>query len=673
MSVGVFKLRTWPISDGADEVDVVVLGAGPAGLAAALVRGAARPHGRWSSTGRTASAGSPRRSPWPASASTCGSHRLHPSIRPTCSTTSSALLGDELQLRPSRRAHPPRRPVGGVPAATGRPGDEASAGVRRPGGRRHRLGAAGGPAARPHASRRLRRPASGPAWAGPSPRSSTSRTPASCGASPPSELSGELFRRRVGAAGRATCCAACWRRARPAVVLVPAGGFGRIAEAMADDRDGARRRRSSCRTEPASRIAPADGISRRRDADGRDAPACDGRVDDSQPATWRRSPARPPTWSTPRRTASTTAAAVLVYLSVPRPRYTAVRRPLLPRAVRPRWPACPSRRSTADSAADPPTAPCCAPRCPATRRRRRVVQPATPSSLGSSAADLLAVGLPDPTPTSVHVERRSPRLPRVPPRVRASPAADARHVGRRARRASSPSAARRCSPTTTPTTPWRWAAPSPSASRPTVAVDPAAWRAARRRASPTTSSRTEVAVSFAAVLVVTGAAGFVGRHVLEQAAALGRAVFTVDRRHAPHQRVDLVVDLAEPGDRRDELTEVLASAESRDPPGGARRRARRARRRLATPSGQRDGRSHRVAPHTCRGPVVITSSSSVYGGSRTWPAEPMRTTGFARWVVTPCPRSPSNGRAPGGRRRVAGSPSSARSPWSVAVSVPTWR
>jgi nucleoside-diphosphate-sugar epimerase len=117
------------------------------------------------------------------------------------------------------------------------------------------------------------------------------------------------------------------------------------------------------------------------------------------------------------------------------------------------------------------------------------------------------------------------------------------------------------------------------------------------------------------VLVVTGAAGFIGRHVLEQAAAIGAEVIAVDRRQDADERIDLLVDLADATDRRPDLVGVLASATAvihlagaggvrSDVPGIAGRRRRdnvlAARSVLAlTPP---------------RVPVIVTSSSSVYGG-----------------------------------------------------------
>jgi nucleoside-diphosphate-sugar epimerase len=120
------------------------------------------------------------------------------------------------------------------------------------------------------------------------------------------------------------------------------------------------------------------------------------------------------------------------------------------------------------------------------------------------------------------------------------------------------------------------------------------------------------------VLVVTGAAGFLGRHVLEQAAAGGHEVFTVDRRHATNRSTDLVVDLAEPGDRQGELARVLRAAEAvihLAGRGGVRDDG-------DDDGAQRRQRDNVIAARTvlrltpAQRPVVVTSSSSVYGGSR---------------------------------------------------------
>jgi nucleoside-diphosphate-sugar epimerase len=117
------------------------------------------------------------------------------------------------------------------------------------------------------------------------------------------------------------------------------------------------------------------------------------------------------------------------------------------------------------------------------------------------------------------------------------------------------------------------------------------------------------------VLVVTGAAGFIGRHVLEQAAVMGTEVCAVDRRQTADERIDLLVDLADATGRRADLVAMLASATAvihlagaggvrTDVAGIARRRRRDnvlAARTVLT-----------LTPR--RVPVVVASSSSVYGG-----------------------------------------------------------
>jgi nucleoside-diphosphate-sugar epimerase len=119
------------------------------------------------------------------------------------------------------------------------------------------------------------------------------------------------------------------------------------------------------------------------------------------------------------------------------------------------------------------------------------------------------------------------------------------------------------------------------------------------------------------VLVVTGAAGFLGRHVLEQAAGGGHEVFTVDRRHATYRSTDLVVDLAAPGDRQGELASVLSAAQAvihLAGCGGVRDDGDDVAKRRERDNVMAARTVLRLTPARC--PVVVTSSSSVYGGSR---------------------------------------------------------
>jgi nucleoside-diphosphate-sugar epimerase len=118
------------------------------------------------------------------------------------------------------------------------------------------------------------------------------------------------------------------------------------------------------------------------------------------------------------------------------------------------------------------------------------------------------------------------------------------------------------------------------------------------------------------MLVVTGAAGFLGGHVVAQAADDGRPTCTVDRRHPVDGQVDVLVDLAEPGDQLAALSEMFAAATAVvHLAGAAGVRARGAG------IAERRRRDNVLATRTVLAltppavPVVVTSSSSVYGGA----------------------------------------------------------
>lgn len=115
-------------------------------------------------------------------------------------------------------------------------------------------------------------------------------------------------------------------------------------------------------------------------------------------------------------------------------------------------------------------------------------------------------------------------------------------------------------------------------------------------------------------LVVTGAAGFIGRHLTTRLVAEGHRVVAIDRRaDLPEGAVGLVGDLAAPDDR---IEEVLGSAEK------VWHLAARSGVRNAGPEAAA-GRhldnvvaTRNVLAATPLGiPVIVTSSSSVYGGS----------------------------------------------------------
>jgi len=117
-------------------------------------------------------------------------------------------------------------------------------------------------------------------------------------------------------------------------------------------------------------------------------------------------------------------------------------------------------------------------------------------------------------------------------------------------------------------------------------------------------------------VVVTGAAGFLGRHLVQRLAGQGERVVVIDRRPAlPAAAAGLVADLADPPD---DVVTALREADAvfhlpgrpgvRDPcqPADLDRLRHRDNVTAAIP----------VLTHTpAHAPVVVTSSSSVYGGS----------------------------------------------------------
>lgn len=119
------------------------------------------------------------------------------------------------------------------------------------------------------------------------------------------------------------------------------------------------------------------------------------------------------------------------------------------------------------------------------------------------------------------------------------------------------------------------------------------------------------------MLVVTGAAGFIGRHVVAAARAQGQSVVTVDRRTAGDDPTDFVVDLAEPARRSRALAALLASADAvihLAGRGGVRTHGVDVDRWRYRDNLLAARTVLQLAPQ--RIPVVVTSSSSVYGGTR---------------------------------------------------------
>jgi nucleoside-diphosphate-sugar epimerase len=118
-------------------------------------------------------------------------------------------------------------------------------------------------------------------------------------------------------------------------------------------------------------------------------------------------------------------------------------------------------------------------------------------------------------------------------------------------------------------------------------------------------------------VVVTGAAGFIGAHLVRLLAARGHQVVTIDRRTHPPAgaSVHLVADL--PDDHDSSVSDALRAAEAVFYLAG------RAGVRDATPDRERRRyRDNVLAAERVLGtvpagvPVVVASSSSVYGGAR---------------------------------------------------------
>ena len=252
---------------------------------------------------------------------------------------------------------------------------------------------------------------------------------------PADELSGELFRRRVGARSGGGVLRRVLSRGAPPGLLVPGGR-------VRPHRRGDRRRSGDAGATVLTGVAATavrPGAGRGRPSSSPTGPRCaPGAVLSTLPAavtTALYGAARRRRDARRRRTRSRTASALLVYLVVP-----AGRTPTFDAHYFPERDVPMARLSGAGELPrlgrpTRPTAPCCAPSCPgspdddvvvarrrrarpARRRRARRRGPARPDADRRRRAP------------------RRPRLPRVPPRPRRPPAR-ARGVGRRRATSSS--------------------------------------------------------------------------------------------------------------------------------------------------------------------------------------------------------------------------------------------
>ena len=456
----------------------LVVGAGPAGLAAAW-RAALAGHEVTVVERPTTSAA------WrPATRS------------PGCGSTTAATACTRRRRRAARRAprparrrppgpappraHPARRALGRLPAARRRPAPQ--------------------PAAAAFAARRRRRRRPRPAAPGPRDDTFAEVVRAGLGPTVADEFYGPYVRKlwgvdaaRPGRRARPPAGAARPSPARhrpPARAREPTRGADvplPPARLRADQRGAGRRRRRRRRRPSASASAWQHA---RRCARTARSP----RLDDG-PRARRRSASCPPlplaalagvVPDRPRRRRSSSRrparhrAIVLVYLVLDRPRWTEFDAHYFPDLGHP-VARLSEPKNYRDSADDPPTAPCCAPRCPASRRRRRGT--ATPDELGERVGRRPRAAWACP-PSTRSARRGASGCPRVYPVYRPGFEWDLAALDALARtstsRRCSPSAARACSCPTTPTTPWPWAGPPPTrlAARRLVRRE-AAWAAAR--------------------------------------------------------------------------------------------------------------------------------------------------------------------------------------------------
>ena len=408
-----------------ERYDAVVLGGGPAGLAAAWY--AARAGRRVTLIERADHVGGLAGSFEVAGVRVDnGSHRLHERTEPELLADLQGLLGDELQHRPrDGRIRLCERwvafPLQAADLVTAVP-----------------------PAFAARAARDL---AAGPVRMRRGEDSFASRARAGLGPTvagafyepyarklfgvDPAELSPELFRRRVGARSSGGILRRVLSRNPPPGFWYPAGGFGRIPEAIAD---------AAVAAGAALRTGVA-AVAIRPDADGATVELSDGttvrarRVLSTLPAGVTTGLYDPTHVAGARRRGGRRPHLPVGVARLPRRRAPAVhdvRRPLLPGARRPADP--PVRAGQLPHVGGRPRRPHRALRRDAGLSRRPVVVAGRRRPRADGVGGARGPGPPRPRPDRRRRAPGRPRLPRVPPRARGAPAG-ARDVGRRTRRA----------------------------------------------------------------------------------------------------------------------------------------------------------------------------------------------------------------------------------------------